>query len=274
MPSGVPPMPSRRSTPVSGRAAMIAPATSPSEMSLIRAPVARTSSMSSLVARPVEDDDGDVGRALVLGLGDAAMFSATGQRDVDDVGGVGAGDQLLHVEDGARVVHRAAVGDGHARRWRWSGRWPQPRAVDRVDRDVAVRAGAVTDVLAVEEHGRVVLLALADDDHAVHRHGADQGAHGVDGRAVGAVLVAAADPAAAGQRRRLGDADQLQRQVAVRLLGRRPDLRWNPVQPGVRRGLRLVSGVRHARLLAVGLPDVIEDPSCGLPWATAARVRP
>ena len=38
MPSGVPPMPSSRSMPVPARAAMIAPATSPSVMSLIRAP--------------------------------------------------------------------------------------------------------------------------------------------------------------------------------------------------------------------------------------------
>ena len=39
MPSGVPPIPISRSVPESGRAAAIAPATSPSEISLIRAPV-------------------------------------------------------------------------------------------------------------------------------------------------------------------------------------------------------------------------------------------
>jgi hypothetical protein len=47
MPSGVPPMPSIRSIPVPSRAAMIAPATSPSVISLIRAPATRTSLMSS-----------------------------------------------------------------------------------------------------------------------------------------------------------------------------------------------------------------------------------
>ena len=46
MPSGVPPTPSSRSMPVPSRAAMIAPATSPSVISLIRAPAARTSAMS------------------------------------------------------------------------------------------------------------------------------------------------------------------------------------------------------------------------------------
>ncbi|CAM5699613.1 hypothetical protein SVIOM74S_06916 [Streptomyces violarus] len=45
MPSGVPPMPSSRSTPVPSRSARIEPATSPSEISLIRAPVSRISLM-------------------------------------------------------------------------------------------------------------------------------------------------------------------------------------------------------------------------------------
>ena len=44
-------------------------------------------------------------------------------------------------------------------------------AVDRVDRDVGLRRRAVADPLAVEEHRGVVLLALADHHHAVHRHG-------------------------------------------------------------------------------------------------------
>ena len=71
-------------------------------------------------------------------------------------------------------------------------------------------------LLAVEEHGRVVLLALADDDDAVHRHRGDQGAHRLDGCPVGAVLVAAADPAPAGHGRGLGDPHQLECEVAVR----------------------------------------------------------
>ena len=46
------------------------------------------------------------------------------------------------------------------------------------------------------------------------------GAHGIDGGPVGAVLVAAADPARCGERCRLGDSHQFECQVAVRLLGR------------------------------------------------------
>ena len=55
MPSGVPPMPSIRSMPVFSRTAMIAPATSPSVMNLIRAPVSRTSLDDLGVPRAVED---------------------------------------------------------------------------------------------------------------------------------------------------------------------------------------------------------------------------
>ena len=46
-PSGVPPMPKRMSAPVPGQAVEMAPATSPSGMSRMRAPASRTSSISS-----------------------------------------------------------------------------------------------------------------------------------------------------------------------------------------------------------------------------------
>ena len=84
---------------------------------------------------------------------------------------------------------------------------------------------AVADLLAVEEHRRFVLLALADHDDAVHRDRVEHEAHRVDGGAVGGQLVAAADPAGGGERRRLGDPDQLQREVAVGLrLARSPSI--------------------------------------------------
>ena len=88
------------------------------------------------------------------------------------------------------------------------------------------RRAAVADLLAVEEHRRFVLLALADHDDAVHRDRVEHEAHRVDRGAVGGELVAAPDPAGGGQRSRLGDPHQLQREVAVRLglrvLGHRP----------------------------------------------------
>ena len=158
--------------------------------------------------------------ADVLGLGDPADVHRDGRVDVDEVGGLGAGDQLVHVEDGGRVEHRAAVGGGEHGDGVRHALGGQRGAVDRVDGDVDLGAGAVADALAVEEHRGFVLLALADDDDAVHRDGGDEGPHGADGGAVGAVLVAAADPAARGHGGGLGDPDELQGEVAVGGLGR------------------------------------------------------
>ena len=80
MPSGVPPMPISRSAPEPARAAEIAPATSPSTMNLIRAPVSRISS-TSLSWRGRSSTITVMSEAVVaLALATAAMFSATGRR--------------------------------------------------------------------------------------------------------------------------------------------------------------------------------------------------
>jgi hypothetical protein len=86
-----------------------------------------------------------------------------------------------------------------------------------VDGDVALGTGAVADLLAVVEHGGVVLLALADDDDPAHADGRDHRAHGLDRGAVGLVLLTAAHPAAAGHGGCLGDTNQLESEVAIRL---------------------------------------------------------
>jgi hypothetical protein len=57
----------------------------------------------------------------------------------------------------------------------------------------------------------------AAENGAPHRDRVEHEAHRVDGRSVGGDLVAAADPAGGGERRRLSHADQLQREVAVGL---------------------------------------------------------
>ena len=49
---------------------------------------------------------------------------------------------------------------------------------------------AVADPLAVEQHRRLVLLALADHDDAVHVNAVEHVPHRVDGRLVGGLLVA------------------------------------------------------------------------------------
>ena len=97
-------------------------------------------------------------------------------------------------------------------------------------------------MLAVEKHRGFVLLAFADDHNAIEVDGLEEGAHGVDGGAVGLVLVPEAHPVAAGNCRGFGDADKFQCKVAVRLVD--PD--------GKRRGKRGVL-LGHGRWCHVNL---------------------
>ena len=225
MPSGVPPMPASMSVPEFGRHAEIAPATSPSEISRIRAPASRTSAISCSWR-------GRSRMHTVMSRTDSALTLATRadvladrRGDVDGVDGVGADGDLVHVEDRRRVEHRAALGDREHRDRVRHALAHQRGAVDRVDGEVAFRAVAVADLLAVVEHRRVVLLALADHHDAAHRHRVDQLAHRVDGRAVTTLFVAAADPAARRHRARLGHPHEFQGEVAVRCFPRGAPMR-------------------------------------------------
>ena len=65
----------------------------------------------------------------------------------------------------------------------------------------------------------MVLLALANDDDAVHRDGVEHRPHRVDGGLIGGFLVAPADPPGGAERCGFGDADELEREVAVRTRG-------------------------------------------------------
>ena len=126
---------------------------------------------------------------------------------------------LFHVDAGAGVEHRAALGEGDDRDRARHPQRAEAGPLERVDGDVDDRRRAVADLLAVVEHRRLVLLALADDDGAVHRDRVEDVAHRVDGGLVGGDLVAAADPAGRGEGGGLGDADELEREVAVGLGG-------------------------------------------------------
>ena len=69
--------------------------------------------------------------------------------------------------------------------------------------------------LADEEHGRLVALALADDDGAVDGQAVQLAAHGVHGGLVGGLLVATATQARRGHGGALGHADEFKRQDAL-----------------------------------------------------------
>src|SRR5204862_1384858 len=92
--------------------------------------------------------------------------------------------------------------------------------LERIYRHVDLGALAAADLLAVVEHRRLVLLALADHDDAGHLDRVEDGAHAVDGRLVGGFLLAAADPAAGAHGCGLRHAHQLEREVAVRRIRR------------------------------------------------------
>ena len=203
---------------------------------------------------PVEHHDRHVGDVDALRAGHGAQVLRDGALDVDDVGGLGPDGELLHVEHRGRVEHRPALGHGEHGEGVGHALGHERGAVDRVDRDVALGAVAVAHLLPVEEHRGLVLLALPDDDGAAHRHRPDELAHRVDGRAVPAVLVAAADVAAGGHGGGLGDPDELEREVAVGTLGG-PDVERVPASsPGVHLQGRACcgsgvggAGVRHPR---------------------------
>ena len=69
------------------------------------------------------------------------------------------------------------------------------------------------DLLADEEHRRLVALALTDDDRAVDRHRVHHLAHRLDGDLIGLVAIALAHRVRAGDGGLLDDAQQLQRQM-------------------------------------------------------------
>ena len=220
---------------------------------------------------PVQDDDGHVVGRLLLRPRHPADVLAHRQPDVDDVGRLGTGHELLHVEHRRRVEHRAARRHRHDRQRVAHAQGGEPGAVDRVDGDVALRPPAVADPLAVEQHRRFVLLALTDDHDAAHAHRVDQGAHRVDRGAIGAVLVAATDPAAGRHGGGLGHAHELHRQVAVgRLAGRGQGGRERVFSVGsVMPGSSLVRFVAPDRIVVMARPA-----ACAHTWLTPVGAMP
>ena len=158
---------------------------------------------------------------------------------------------------GSNIVPRSDKSD-HRERTRHPER-RQARALERIDRDVDLGRGAVADLLAVEQHRGLVLLPLADHDDAVHRHRVEHVAHRVDGGLVGALLVAAPDHPRGRQRRRLGDAHQLEREVAVRPAGNLNAHRTAHSTPG---GLRrpALSCERQTEPTRISSPPNSADP--------------
>ena len=204
------------------------------------------------MAGPVEHDHGDVADLDPPALGDPPDHVGERVGEAQAVRDLGAAGDLLHVDAGAGVEHRAPLRERDHRERRRLALGGEPGALERVDGDVHLRRAAVADPLAVVEHRRLVLLALADHDQAVHRHRVEHQPHRVDRGLVGRLLLAPANPAGGGERRGLGDPDELQREVAVgpgaranvvrddaRLVGLHGQASQPQTVPGALRSLRL-----------------------------------
>ena len=166
------------------------------------------------VARAVEDAGDDVADAYALGLRQRGEVRRRFAVEVDDVLRQAAADgDLVHIDVGG-VEESAILGHGDDRQRVGGAGGADGGALQRVEGDVDLRAAAA-HLLADIEHRRLVALALADDHRAVDGERAEGAAHGVDRRLVGGAFVAAADMARAGERRGLGDARRLERQVPV-----------------------------------------------------------
>ena len=215
-PSGVPPMPISTSTPVLGRAAEIAPAMSPSEMKRIRAPVradlldqvaragagpgCRRSRRRRSTAWPRRSAAGSRRTGAVMSI----RRPRPGRPRASPCRTRPTGRTSRRARPPPAPPSRSACPCSSA----WCRRSGRPRRRTRAP-SPSPTSSPLNSIGALSFSPSPITTTPRIGDRV------DQLAHRVDGGAVAAVLVAPADPAPGGHRRRLGDPDQLEREVAV-----------------------------------------------------------
>ncbi len=122
------------------------------------------------------------------------------------------------------MEQRAALGHRHGGDRARHVLGAQGGALERIDGDVDLRAGIDADLLADEQHRRLVALALADHDGALDRQLVEFAPHRVDRGLVGGLLVAVTAQPRGRHRRAFGHAHDLQRENALQQLRRNGDL--------------------------------------------------
>ena len=199
-----------------GSAVWMTPATSPSVISRTAAPVLRTAAIRS-AWRGRSRMQAVISAGLhALGLGEPADVLLGRRVEIDDA--------LRDSPDRWRScpcrrrarcssVPPSAMAMRRDRARHVLG--AERRAFERIDRDVDLGAVLVADLLADEQHRRLVALALADHHRAVDRQLVELAPHGVDRGLVGGLLVAAAAQPRRRHRRALGHAHDLERQDAL-----------------------------------------------------------
>ena len=144
-----------------------------------------------LVPRPIEDDDHQILDVAAEAPGDRLQVRLHRRVEVDGVPRRRPDDDLLHVAVGrvqqAALVRRGQHGDGAGR-----AGGAEVGALERIDGDVDLEVVGATapDLLADEQHRRLVALALADDDRAAHGQRVHRLAHRLDGDVVGVLAFA------------------------------------------------------------------------------------
>src|SRR5262245_12212137 len=166
------------------------------------------------MARPVEQESCDFGRLDALGPREIHDIFVGPRIKIDRTLRITGPDcDLLHVAIRC-VQQRAGIGhrDGGNRPWHLLR--AKRRALQRIDRNVDLRAMLGADFLANEEHRRLVDLALSNDNGAVDRQFVEFAAHGVDRSPVGRPVRAWPAPARRATHRPFGNAAGYQRRNA------------------------------------------------------------
>ena len=143
------------------------------------------------MARAVEQDSGNFRRLDALGLGQPDDVFFRRRVEVDGAFGIARADgDLIHVAVG-RVQQRAGFRHGDRRNRARHVLGAERGPFQRIDCDIDLGSGLVADLLADEQHRRLVDLALADHYRAVDRQFVQLATHGVDGGLVGRLLLPA-----------------------------------------------------------------------------------
>ena len=215
-PSGVPPMPKRMSVPAPGQPVAMAPATSPSVMRRMRAPVERTSAIRSSWR----------GRSRMTAVRSRTGRPSASERACEVLGG-GAADVAGALGRGARrpasPCRRTGPGSNMVPRsaTAMTARAPpRPRAVRVVpsmgSTAMSVSGGVPSPIFSPLKSIGALSFSPSPMTTIPSMGTLDEhGPHGLDGGAVGAELVAPAHPAAGRHGGRLGDPHELHGEVAV-----------------------------------------------------------
>ncbi len=201
--------------PVFGSAQWMTPATSPSLIRLTAAPSLADRGDHVGVARPVEQNGGDLRRLDALGLGQPDDVLIRRRIEIDGALRITRTDgDLLHVAI-RRVQQRAGVRHGERGDGARHVLGAQHGAFERIDRDIDLRPLLVADLLADEQHRRLVEFALPDHHGAVDRQLVELAPHGVDRGLIGGLVLAAPAQARGGDRGALGHAHDLDSENAL-----------------------------------------------------------